>query len=95
MPVVEEVTISLDPPETEEPEMPTTLPDGSDKFHSLMEQSMASIGQLGQKSMADTNFVSKAQDLDYLEGKRLVSLEEAMGIREVASKSVPAGPVSG
>ena len=39
--------------------------------------------------------VSQAQDYDYLEGKRIVSLEEAIGVREVSSKSVPAGPTSG
>lgn len=55
------------------------------------------MGQLGQSGVvAQNNFltVSKAQDYDYLEGKRIVSLEEAIGVREVASKSVPAGPTS-
>lgn len=71
-----------------------SLVNGSDRFFGLLDQSMAAIGQIGQ--VAQSNFVTttKAQDLDYLEGKRLVSLEEAVGVREVSSKSVPAGPVS-
>lgn len=51
--------------------------------------------QLSQSGViAQNNFITttKAQDLDYLEGKRLVTLEEAVGIREVSSKEVPAGP---
>lgn len=68
------------------------VPDGTDKFHAMIEQNMATLSQTGV--VAQNNFVtvSKAQDLDYLEGKRLVSLEEAIGVREVSSKSVPAGP---
>lgn len=68
------------------------VPDGTDKFHALAEQNMATLGQSGV--VAQNNFITttKAQDLDYLEGKRLVSLEEAMGVREVASKKTPAGP---
>ncbi len=72
--------------------MPECLPNGTDKYHALMEQNMGALGQSGV--IAQNNFitVSKAQDLDYLEGKRLVSLEEAVGVREVASKQTPAGP---
>lgn len=58
------------------------------------EQNMAQLMQTGiiaQNNMVMTN---KAQDLDYLEGKRMVSLEEAIGVREVASKTTPAGPSS-
>lgn len=68
------------------------MPDGSDKFHALIEQSMATLSQSGV--VAQNNFLTttKAQDFDYLEQKRMVTLEEAVGIREVASKSVPAGP---
>ena len=47
--------------------------------------------------LAQNNFIweTKALNLDYMEGKRLVTLEEAIGVREVSSKSVPAGPTSG
>lgn len=69
-------------------------PNGSDKYHALMEQNMGQIGQSGV--VAQNNFitVSKAQDLDYLENKRHVSLVQALGAREVGSKTVPAGPSS-
>ena len=67
----------------------------------LHEQNMAQLGQLGLRlhqvgTVAHENFTqtTKFADLDYLEGKRLVGLTEAMGVREVASKSVPAGPAS-
>lgn len=66
--------------------------DGTDRFHAIVDSSMASLAQSG--TIAQNNFIttSKAQDLDYLEGKRLVSLDEAVGIREVASKVTPGGP---
>jgi len=71
-----------------------SLVSGSDRFFGLLDQSMAAIGQIGQIAQANFATTVKAQDLDYLEGKRLVSLEEAVGVREIASKSVPAGPTS-
>lgn len=71
-----------------------SLPNGTDKFHALMEQSMAAIGQVGQLAASDARFAAQAQTLDYLEGKRMVTLEEAIGVREVSSKNVPAGPTS-
>ena len=45
-------------------------------------------------NIAQNNFVTvaKAQDYDYLEGKRIVTLDEAVGIREVQSKVNPGGP---
>ena len=71
-----------------------TQPNGSDKFHAIVEAEMSQIPQSGR--IAQNNFItiSKGQDYDYLEGKRMVPLEEAIGVREVASKSVPAGPDS-
>jgi hypothetical protein len=54
-----------------------------------------SMGQLsGSSVVAQNNFitVNKALDYDFIEGKRMVTLEEAVGVREVGSKSVPAGP---
>lgn len=76
------------------PDHITNDKDESEMFDQLHAQNMAQLGQTG--IIAQNNFVTttKAQDFDYLEGKRLVSLEEAMGVREVASKSVPAGPNS-
>lgn len=52
-------------------------------------------GQLAQSgNIAQNNFitVSKAQDYDYFENKRMVTLDEAVGIREVQSQVNPAGP---
>lgn len=45
-------------------------------------------------TVAQNNFVTvqKIVDYDYLENKRMVTLDEAVGIREVASKVTPAGP---
>lgn len=45
-------------------------------------------------NVAQNNFVTvqKAVDYDYLENKRMVTLDEAVGVREVASKVTPGGP---
>jgi len=54
-----------------------------------------SMGQLsGTATVAQNNFVTvnKALDYDFIEGKRVVDLVEALGAREVGSKEVPAGP---
>tara|TARA_B100000809_G_scaffold90346_2_gene88866 strand:+ start:999 stop:1289 length:291 start_codon:yes stop_codon:yes gene_type:complete len=66
--------------------------EGSGRFHAIVDSSMAALAQTG--TIAQNNFVtvSKAQDYDFLEGKRLVSLEESLGAREVMSKTTPAGP---
>jgi hypothetical protein len=56
-----------------------------------------SMGQLsGTGVVAQNNFVTvnKALDYDFMEGKRVVDLVEALGAREVGSKNVPAGPHS-
>ena len=70
----------------------TEAVNGSDKFHAILESEMSMIPQTGR--IAQNNFVtiSKAQDYDYMEGKRIVSLEEAVGIREVSAKTTPGGP---
>ena len=70
----------------------TEAVNGSDKFHAILESEMSMIPQTGR--IAQNNFVtiSKAQDYDYMEGKRIVSLEEAGGSREVSAKTTPGGP---
>lgn len=47
-------------------------------------------------TVAQNNFITvqKVVDYDYLENKRMVTLDEAVGIREVASKTNPGGPAS-
>jgi len=59
---------------------------------SLLTTQLAQTGVIAQN-----NFVTlqKVVDYDYLENKRIVTLDEAIGVREVSSKSVPAGPTSG
>ncbi len=60
----------------------------------VINQSVASLAQTGL--VAQNNFVTvnKALDFDFMEQRRIISLEEAVGVREVSSKSVPAGPTS-
>lgn len=52
---------------------------------------LAKVGAVAHEHF--TNFQA-ALNYDYLEGKRVIGVTEAMGIREVASKQVPAGPTS-
>jgi len=61
-------------------------------FMALHEQNMASLGELGTWYLADVKTVSKAQDYSFQQDKSLVSLSEAVGVREVASRVTPAGP---
>jgi hypothetical protein len=62
----------------------------------LLAASMAqNLIQLNQSALvAQNNFltVAKAFDYDYLENKRMVTLDEAVGIREVQSQVNPGGP---
>ena len=62
------------------------------QFASLHDQNMAAMGEAMTRFVHDASTVSKAADYSYLQGKDLVSLAEAMGVREVASKKNPAGP---
>ena len=66
--------------------------DMADQALQAHEQNMAALMQTGV--VAQNHFVgfTKLADYDYLEGHRIIGNTEAMGIREVASKSVPAGP---
>ncbi len=60
----------------------------------LIGQSMGQLSNTGV--VAQNNFVTvnKALDYDFIEGKRVVDLVEALGGREVGSKHVPAGPTA-
>jgi hypothetical protein len=60
----------------------------------LIGQSMGQLSNTGV--VAQNNFVTvnKALDYDFVEGKRVVDLVEALGGREVGSKTVPAGPTT-
>ena len=62
------------------------------QFGSLHDQNMAAMGQSMAQFQADRVTVSKAADYAYLQDKDLVSLAEAVGVREVSSRVNPAGP---
>jgi hypothetical protein len=62
-----------------------------------MEPAVAGImvQQLTQTGIiAQNNFVTvqKVVDYDYLENKRMVTLDEAIGVREVSATHSPGGP---
>jgi len=63
------------------------------QFSALHDQNMAAMGQSLAQFQADRVTVSKAADYAYQQEKGLVSLSEAVGVREVASRVNPAGPV--
>ena len=65
----------------------------SAQFERLHDQNMAGMGSAMTMFMNDAVKVSKAADYGYLQDKDLVSLTEAMGVREVTSRVNPAGPV--
>lgn len=69
-----------------EEEMPI---DGSEQYLSFEMSALAQTGRIAQNNFVT---VTKIVDYDYLEGKHMVSLTEALGVREIASKTVPAGP---
>jgi hypothetical protein len=71
------------------------LPEGESDMplaDNLHEQNMATLGQTGV--VAQNNFVTvqKVIDYDHIEQKRIVSLDEAVGVREVQSEYNPGGP---
>jgi hypothetical protein len=82
-------------PSTPEEDTTMAFADGSANQGLAAELIGQSMGQLsGSSVVAQNNFitVNKALDYDFIEGKRMIGLEEAVGVREVSSKRVPAGP---
>jgi hypothetical protein len=79
------------PGESEGEEM--AAEDPTSQFAALHDQNMAAMGQAITRFQSDVVTVSKAADYAYLQDKDLVSLSEAVGVREVASRVNPAGPV--
>ncbi len=55
----------------------------------LMTQQLTQTGIIAQNNMVT---VQKIVDYDYLENKRMVTLDEAIGVREVSAQSSPGGP---
>ncbi len=68
------------------------MPESTAQFGSLHDQNMAGMGQAITRFQNDVVTVSKAADYSYLQDKDLVSLAEAVGVREVASQTNTAGP---
>ncbi len=71
------------------------MPEGiamSDMSPNVANHMLTQLMQSG--TVAQNNFITvqKALDYDYLENKRMVTLDEAVGIREVQSKVNPGGP---
>ena len=65
----------------------------------MMDSAVAGImvQQLTQTGIiAQNNFVTvqKVVDYDYLENKRMVTLDEAIGVREVSAQTSPGGPAA-
>lgn len=71
----------------------TEMAEPTAQFGALHDQNMAGMGQAIVRFQNDVVTVSKAADYSYLQDKDLVSLAEAVGVREVASRVNPAGPV--
>jgi len=64
----------------------------ADTSPQFSEQAANTLLQIGNVAQANFVTMNKVLDYDYLEGKNMVSLTEALGAREVGSKIVPAGP---
>lgn len=69
-----------------------SMADATAQFGSLHDQNMAGMGAAITRFQNDVVTVSKAADYAYLQDKNLVSLAEAVGVREVSSRVNPAGP---
>ena len=83
---IEIVGPSDDSTSTEEADNMADLPEGVAAHYMGQQVQSANIAQ--------NNFitVSKSQDYDYQENKRMVTLDEAIGAREVQSAVNPGGP---
>jgi len=86
---VSEIEVS-GPQESEGNEMAESAYDLAGGVMHQITQQLAQSGNIAQNNFIT---VQKAQDYDYLEGKRIVSLDEAVGVREVQSARNPGGPL--
>lgn len=96
------------PPDDGTVQVPVSIPDSEGESSmpladNLHEQNMSALGAAGavlgpmlaqSGNIAQNNFITvqKVVDYDYLENKRMVTLDEAVGIREVQSQVNPGGP---
>lgn len=84
--------VLIDIPVTVTGEGASVMAEPTAQFGALHDQNMAAMGQSMAQFQRDAVTVSKAADYAYLQDKDLVSLAEAVGVREVASQVNPAGP---
>ena len=61
----------------------------------IQAQSLAFNAKIGDLALQHAESFARIQDLNYERDKNLVTMQQAMGVREVAVKSVPGGPTSG
>lgn len=55
---------------------------------------MVFAGKVGDLALQHAESFARIQDLNYERDKNMVTMQQAMGVREVAVKSTPGGPVS-
>jgi hypothetical protein len=85
-------SVDIPVPEPVDSEGVSQMADPTAQFAALHDQNMAAMGTATSRFINDAATVSKAADYAYLQDKDLVSLSEAVGVREVASRVNPAGP---
>lgn len=78
-----------DPPNEETIMGDDLMGDVSANFGALLHNQLAQSGIVAQNNFIT---VAKAGDYDYLENKRVVNLDEALGAREVQAEVSPGGP---
>lgn len=72
-----------------------TMAEAADLSPNVANQMLTQLMQTG--TIAQNNFVTvqKAMDFDFMENKRMVTIDEAVGVREVASRESMQGKPSG
>ena len=85
--------IPVPDPVEQQTEGDDAMADPTAQFGALHDQNMAAMGQSMAQYQGNAVTISKASDYSYLQDKDMVSLAEAVGVREVASRVNPAGPV--
>ena len=90
IPVPNPVTLSIQgDPRLEGEQMAIELNDVTNATSANALQALQQTGNVAQNNFVT---VQKMVDYDYLEQKRMVTLDEAVGVREVQSQVNPGGP---
>lgn len=90
-PLILTATVTLPADESGSQEDTKMAGEIADLSPNVANQMLTQLVQSG--TIAQNNFVTvqKAMDYDYLENKRMVTIDEAVGVREVASRESMAG----